>query len=114
MTALIERHSSQDFPHKDTLLWILGYFEDPNQKVRSEAADLLVAFCYIVGNEKTLKLIETNRPQVLESVLGIMNASMDYSKMQQEHSKLSLDNSKLDHSKLDNSKLQLESSKLQQ
>jgi uncharacterized protein YpuA (DUF1002 family) len=56
---------------------------------------LLVTLTYLLGNEKVLKIIENNRPQMMESVLNMMNSSVDYSKIQNEQSKLSLDNSKL-------------------
>jgi hypothetical protein len=36
---------------------MLNYIEDPNQKVRSTAGDLLIALAYVVGSEKILKAI---------------------------------------------------------
>lgn len=35
MSALLERHGQQDFPHKETVIWLLGFVEDPNQQVRA-------------------------------------------------------------------------------
>jgi hypothetical protein len=95
MSALLERHGQQDFPHKEAVAWILGFVEDPNQKVRAEAGDLLVTLTYLLGNEKVVKLIEALRPQVLECVINMMNTSLEHSKIHNEQSKLSLDNSKL-------------------
>lgn len=95
MSALLERYSQQEFSQKEIINWILGYFEDPNQKVKSEASDLLVTLTYLIGNEKVIRIIENSRPHMMESVLNMMNSSVDYSKIQHEHSKLSLDNSKL-------------------
>lgn len=40
------------------MTWTLVYFEDPNQKVRNTAAELLIALAYLVGSDRLLKAIE--------------------------------------------------------
>lgn len=37
--------------------WVTPYLEDPQQKVKSTAGELLIALAYLVGAEKILKAI---------------------------------------------------------
>jgi hypothetical protein len=96
MTMIVENYRETEYNFKEIMNWVSLYLEDPSQKVRSSAGDLLVAIAYLVGSEKILKAIEDmKKPELLEVVFHLMNSSVDHSKANIEHSKLSLDNSKL-------------------
>jgi hypothetical protein len=78
--------------------WTLVYFDDPNQKVRSTASELLIALAYLMGSDKLLKAIEDiKKPELLEMVLNMMNTSFDHSKANIDQSKLSIGDSKLNN-----------------
>lgn len=94
---------------KEILNWALVFMEDPSQKVRNDANELLTHLAAILGYERATQLIASNKQHLLQHFLNLLNHSS------LEHSKL--DHSKLDHSKLsaiDHSKPSLEHSKLQQ
>ena len=50
MTLIIETYKEAEYNFKEIMTWTLVYFEDPNQKVRSTAAELLIALAYLVGS----------------------------------------------------------------
>lgn len=65
MTLIIETYRDFEYNFKEIINWMLNYLEDPNQKVRNTAGDLLVALAFVVGSEKVLKTIESlNKPQL--------------------------------------------------
>lgn len=83
-TALLEKYGNMEFPHKETVLWILNGIEDPNQKVRSEAQETLSAVTFLLGTEKILKIVEGSRPNMLENLIAVLNSSFEHSKIQQQ------------------------------
>ena len=74
-TALLQRYGNMEFPHKEIILWILNGIEDPNQKVRAQAQETLYAVTFLLGSEKILKIVESSRPNMLQNLVAVMNAS---------------------------------------
>ena len=91
MTMIVVSYRDFEYNFKEIINWMLNYLEDPNQKVRNTAGELLVALAFVVGGDKVIKTIESlNKPQLLEYVLNFMNSSFDHSKANIDQSKLSL------------------------
>ena len=66
MTLIIENYKEAEYNFKEIMNWVSSFLEDPNNKVKSTAGELLVAIAYLVGSDKILKAIEDmKRPELL-------------------------------------------------
>lgn len=90
MTLIVETYKESEYNFKEIMNWIVQFMEDPNQKVRTTAGELLVALAYLVNTERIIKAVEDmKKPELLEVALNLMNSSIDHSKAQMDISKLS-------------------------
>ena len=90
MTLIVETYKESEYNFKEIMNWIVQFMEDPNQKVRTTAGELLVALAYLVNTERIIKAVEyMKKPELLEVALNLMNSSIDHSKAQMDISKLS-------------------------